>query len=270
MSRPRVQIGEGVLAPLRGAARATALVLWCVLYLTPYSVCLLLRVNVVPVTFLFWRVINAIIGMRVRTHGEVSSARPLLMVANHNSYLDIFAIGSVVPALFVAKADIAHWPAFGLICRLGQTIFVDRRRSQTKKAEAMIQAEMGRNCPIIMFPESTSNSGNYVLPFKSALFTVAERPIDGRSVWVQPVSIALTKVAGLPMGRQFRAQFAWYGDMDLAPHLWHVLKMPSFQIDITFHPALDSAELRSRKVMAKTCETQIATGVGEALQGRAA
>ena len=270
MTQPVDRIGEGLLAPIRGTLRAIALVMWCFVYLTPYSICLLLRINVVPVTFLFWRVINRIIGMRVVTHGAVGSERPLLVVANHNSYLDIFAIGSVIPALFVAKADIAHWPAFGLICRLGQTIFVDRRRSQTKKAEALIEAEMGRGCPIIMFPESTSNSGNYVLPFKSALFTVAEQPINGQSVWVQPVSIALTRVAGLPMGRQFRPFFAWYGDMDLAPHLWQVLKTPSFQIDITFHDAVNSEEVASRKLMARQCQTLIAAGVADALQGRAA
>src|SRR3546814_6911519 len=74
---------------------------------------------------------------------------------------------------------------------------------------------------LVLFPEGTSGDGNRVLAFKSALFSVAERRPQGEPLTVQPVSIAYTRLDGLPLGRYLRPFFAWYGDMELGPHLWH-------------------------------------------------
>ena len=64
-----------------------------------------------------------------------------------------------------------------------------------------------------------------MLPFKSALLGAAEAVLaDGQHVTVQPVSTAYTGAHGMPMGRENRPLFAWYGDMELVPHLWEALK----------------------------------------------
>src|SRR3546814_16535447 len=76
---------------------------------------------------------------------------------------------------------------------------------------------------LVLLPEGTSGDGNRVLAFKSALFSVAERRTQGEPLTVQPVSIAYTRLDGLTLGRYLRPLFAWYGDMELGPHLWHAI-----------------------------------------------
>ena len=94
--------------------------------------------------------------------------------------------------------------------------------------------EAGDN--LILFPEGTSNDGNRVLPFKSAFFGIAENPGQGQAAGtVQPVSIAYTRLNGIPMGRPYRPFYAWYGDMELASHLWNVAGLGNATIAIQFH-----------------------------------
>ena len=94
----------------------------------------------------------------------------------------------------------------------------------------------------MLFPEGTSNDGNRVLPFKSALLGAAELEIDfdGRPMHVpiQPVSVSYVGLYGIPMGRECRPLFAWYGDMELVPHLWEAVKTGPIDVVVEFHPPL--------------------------------
>ncbi len=121
---------------------------------------------------------------------------------------------------------------------------------------------------LILFPEGTSGDGNRVLPFKSALFSVAERRPHGEPLTVQPVSVAYTALDGVPMGRYLRPSFAWYGDMDLAPHMWESAGLGRLTVVVEFHPPVTFEEFASRKAMADYCQTEVAQGVSAALSGR--
>ena len=89
---------------------------------------------------------------------------------------------------------------------------------------------------LVLFPEGTSNDGNSVLPFKSALLAAAETVLDdGSPVPVQPVSTAYVARQGIPMGRENRPLYAWYGDMELVPHLWEALKAGPLDVVVQFH-----------------------------------
>ena len=70
--------------------------------------------------------------MRVTVIGEPAMA-PLLLAANHTSWLDITVLGGLMkPLSFVAKLEVAGWPILGTLARLQRTIFIDRtRRSHT-------------------------------------------------------------------------------------------------------------------------------------------
>ena len=70
-------------------------------------------------------------NMRVRTDGILVTKRPLMLVSNHFSYLDLFALGSVAPAAFIAKSEIASWPLLGFMCRVSGCLFIDRKVSST-------------------------------------------------------------------------------------------------------------------------------------------
>ncbi len=121
---------------------------------------------------------------------------------------------------------------------------------------------------LVLFPEGTSSDGNRVLPFKSALFGAAESLVDGAPVAVQPVSITYVRLNGMPMGRYLRPFFAWYGDMELASHLWALLGLGNVTVNVEFHPVVTRANFASRKALAEHCHNVVAEGVASALSGR--
>src|ERR1044071_8436357 len=144
------------------------------------------------------------LGLRVRAIGRPTATRPVLFAANHVSYLDITIFGSLIAGSFIAKHEVAKWPLFGWLAKLQRSVFIDRRVRSTADQRDSIAARLAANEALILFPEGTSGDGNRVLPFKSALFSVAD-DIPGRAaagaVTVQPVSIAYTRLDGIPLGR---------------------------------------------------------------------
>ena len=209
-----------------------------------------------------------IFGFRIERYGTVSRTVPTLFVCNHTSYLDISALGAVVPGSFVAKAEVRSWPLFGFLAILQRTVFVERRASRTAHHRDNMAARLESGDNLILFPEGTSNDGNRVLPFKSAFFGIAEKPVRGKPLVVQPVSIAYTRLNGIPMGRPYRPFYAWYGDMELASHLWNVAGLGNATIAIQFHQPLTIEQFRSRKDMAAACQVAIADGVSRAISGK--
>lgn len=208
-----------------------------------------------------------ILGLRVRAIGQPTNARPVLFAANHVSYLDITVLSSLLAASFIAKSEVARWPLFGWLAKLQRSVFVDRRARSTALQRDSIAERLAAKDALILFPEGTSGDGNRILPFKSALFSAADRAAIG-PVSVQPVSIAYTRLDGLPIGRRLRPLFAWYGDMAMAPHLWTVLGLGTVEIVVEFHPPTTLAECGSRKMLARYCEERVAHGVANALSGR--
>jgi 1-acyl-sn-glycerol-3-phosphate acyltransferase len=239
----------------------------------------LLPVQIVAVRFrarlarrlpLFYhRICARILGFTITVQGERSAARPTLFVANHSSYLDITLLGAVLEASFIAKSEVARWPVYGVLARLQNTVFVERNRARVAGQRDTIAERLSAGDSLILFPEGTSNDGNRTLPFKSALFDVADIEIAGQPLAVQPVSLAYTRLNGIAIGRTFRPFFAWYGDMALAPHLWRVLGLGRIEIEIRFHPVVTLAELGSRKALAAYCQQEVAAGVSASLSGRA-
>jgi len=208
-----------------------------------------------------------LLGLRTETHGTPSSTHPTLFVANHVSYLDIEILGALLPASFVAKAEVASWPFFGLLAKLQRTVFIARESRRAAEQRDEMQARLEDGDDLILFPEGTSGDGNRVLPFKSALFAVAERTVDGAPLTVQPVSVAYSKLDGLPMGRHMRPFFAWYGDMDLMPHMWEALSLGTVTVEVTFHEPVTLADFGSRKALSQHCWQRVGQGVSDALSG---
>jgi len=217
--------------------------------------------------------LNKIVGVKVIVRGQQSTAAPRLVVANHISYFDIIVLASLVKGEFVARGDMATWPFFGFVSKAAKVVFVDRRRSAAGEARDQLQERLESGSTLIMFPESTSGDGNIMKPFKSALFNVAERHVKGKdgkdhAVVVQPVSLAYTRMNGMPLGVGWRAFVAWYGDMDLPPHLWHAAKMGKVTCEVIFHPAVTLADFADRKALAAHCDSVTREGFVQLLAGR--
>ena len=223
---------------------------------------------------LYHRLLCKVIGIRVHVHGEMASETPLLIVANHTSWLDIPIMSIVKPVSFIAKSEVERWPFFGMLSNLQQTVYIARgKRHDTDRQRNLLHKRLSKGDRLILFPEGTSSDGNRVLAFNSALFGVVERPVtlgngEQKPILVQPVSLAYTKLQGLPMGRSIRNLFAWYGDMDLLPHLWGAFSAGPIDVDLTFHRPVHLAEFGSRKVLSRHCQAEVAAGLRSALAGR--
>ena len=209
-----------------------------------------------------------ILGLQVDVVGQPSSQRPTLVVSNHSSYLDIIVLGSVIRGSFVAKTEVGGWPFFGLLAKLQQTVFVDRKVRNAGVHRDDIKSRLEAGDTLILFPEGTSSDGNRTLPFKTALFSVASLKVDDRPVTVQPVSVTAVSLDGIPLGRSMRPFYAWYGDMELAPHLWQMVRLGRLTIRVEFHEPVTVDRFGSRKALAEHCWRVVAAGVDRAVSGR--
>jgi len=219
---------------------------------------------------LYHRVTAALMGFEIETRGEISATRPTLFVSNHVSYLDITVLGAMLTASFVAKTDVASWPVFGLLSKMQRTVFVDRRRGTAHRQRDDLFARLEAGDNLVLFPEGTSSDGTRVLPFRSALMSAAERTVADKPIAVQPVSITYTRVNGLPLGRDLRPLVAWYGAMELLPHLWRFASLGHVRAVVEFHRPVSIEEFGSRKELARYCGEEVASGLARALAGRTA
>lgn len=206
----------------------------------------------------FFIVACAIVGLRVKKEGEFSSERPLLLVTNHCSYMDIFVVGYCVPVAFTPKSDIARWPVIGFLCKLSDCVFVERRPAKMKQARKEMMARINRGKVLCLFPEGTTNEGDAVKPFKSGFFSLAEPEEDRAALPVQPATIVYTHLNGKPITKQSqRAHIAWYGDAELVPHLWHLMGMGSVTVEVLAGPVLRHDGQRGRKDICKQSQDLI-------------
>lgn len=217
----------------------------------------------------FWGVFAHTLGLNVRVVGELASKRgnrPVIFVSNHSSWVDIPVAGSVLPARFVAKHDVATWPVIGTIARMGRTVFVSRKRTTTGRERDEMRAVLDAGDNLILFPEGTSSDGSRVLPFRSSFFSLAEG--GDQSPLIQPVSIVYDRLNGLPAGRSARPVFAWYGDMDIASHFWRMTQNLDMRVTVLLHPPLDPTEFRDRKSLSNAVWHTVANGASVLRQNR--
>lgn len=226
----------------------------------------------IPVAF--HRAVCASLGVRIHEVGRKANAHPLLIVANHVSWLDISVITALAPVVFVAKRDVAAWPMFGLLARLQRTVFVDRnRRQKTREVNAEIAQRLADGDPVVLFAEGTSSDGNRVLAFRSALVGAARdalaRAEHAGGIFIQPVSIAYTALHGLPLGRQHRPLVAWYGDAELWPHLAGIARRGAIDVVVSWGQPLAFGEGSDRKAIARQLEEEVRRMTVRVLRGRA-
>ncbi|MBS0469968.1 MAG: 1-acyl-sn-glycerol-3-phosphate acyltransferase [Proteobacteria bacterium] len=221
----------------------------------------------------YHRFMARLFGIRIRTVGQPLTGEGVLIVANHTSWLDIIIFSAATRVSFVAKAEVATWPLFSTLAKLQETVFVERtRRTATGEARDQIRERLLAGDTLVLFPEGTSNDGNKVLPFKSALMGAVEARVrdahgHDRPVKVQPVSTAYVGLHGMPMGRENRPLFAWYGDMELVPHLWEALLTGPIEVVVEFHQPMTVDDVGGRKALAVRAERVIRQGQNRALCG---
>lgn len=223
----------------------------------------------------YHRFVCRLLGVRVRTTGAPVDARPLLIVANHSSWLDISIITSLAPVVFVAKSEIARWPFFGLLAKLQRSVFVERgRRQKTGEVNAQIAQRLAEGDPVLLFGEGTAGDGNRVLPFRTALIGAARDAIASaghvNQVWIQPLSIAYVSQQGIALGRHLRPRAAWYGKMKLTEHIGRIVRTGAIDVSVTWGEPIAYDGASDRKVLARQLESAVRNSMIAALRSKPA
>lgn len=216
---------------------------------------------------LFHKIVCQSLGIRVRLHGRPARRHGVLFVSNHLGWVDIPVLGSKLLGSFVSKAEVDSWGVLGYLARLQDTIYVEReRRSAAGEQRDAIFERLRRGGRVILFPEGTNSDGTRVLPFKSALFSVVEGA-GGEDFLIQPVTVAYTRVNGMPVNRSTLPQLAWVGDTQLTPHLAQFMRLGRIEAHIWLHPPVRRADFPSRKALAAHCQAVVADGYERLMRG---
>jgi 1-acyl-sn-glycerol-3-phosphate acyltransferase len=193
------------------------------------------------------RVVSLLIGLKLHHRGTPPSAG--MMVSNHLSYLDILAYSALVPCVFVAKKEVASWPALGLFARMAGTIFVDRsRRMKVADANAQIAEALQAGTVIVLFAEGTSSDGRTVLPFRSSLL----EPAASSNSTVTPAAIRyhLDECS-------VSDEVCYWRDMTLLPHLLNLFAKRRIRARIAFGIAQAETMRAERKDVARRLHADV-------------
>lgn len=207
-----------------------------------------------------------IIGARVHLSGELADKRPLILVSNHVSYVDVCVLNACANVKFTPKEEILSWPLFGLISKLSGAVFIKRRAENITEARDMIKQRIQAGDVICIFPEATTGTGLFVKPFRSAFFSLAQEEYAQEPLHIQPAAVIYKNISGMRIDSVQWPQIAWYGDMDLAPHLWELLQLPNLDIELRFLPSMAVEPHMNRKDIAAHCQKRISDTIEESRQ----
>ena len=190
-------------------------------------------------------------GIAERHPGGGDAVRGTLLLSNHTSWLDIFALSSVVPARFVSKAEVAHWPLFGWLARGVGTLFVERgRRHAVAAINRAVASRLAAGVTIGIFPEGTTTDGTVVLPFHANLI----QPALDRGARLRPVGVRYTQ-EGAPS-----IAAAYYADMNILASLWRVVTAPRLTVELHWLPPVDPT-IANRQAVGRAARTAIAAAL---------
>jgi 1-acyl-sn-glycerol-3-phosphate acyltransferase len=195
-----------------------------------------------------------VLGLRQVLQGSFHPG-PVLLLANHVSWLDILAIHAVCPrARFVSKADVRAWPLLGWLVGSVGTLFIERERKRDAlRVVHQVAAALADGDTIAVFPEGTTGDGRVLLPFHANLLQAA---IAGGHP-LQPVALRFHQP-----GQRFSTDVAWLGQTTLLQNLWSVLCAESLTVELSVLPAQGSRHADRRALAARVQEA--ITGVLDA------
>jgi lyso-ornithine lipid O-acyltransferase len=242
--------------------KIAAILLWSVPIVFLQSIVLLFHKgpNAYLIPQLWHKGVCKIIGIKTVVVGKPVKDRQVIYVSNHLSYLDIPATGCFLRASFIAKEDIAGWPVIGFLATIQQTAFISRSSSKAKKVANALDVMIKDGKNLILFPEGTSSNGEHVLPFKSSLFSVSQ-PKGQKPIAIQPFIIELLDVDGTLVDIESRDIYAWYADMDFAPHIWEFMQKSGATVRLTFLDVIEPDPDQDRKELCRLVENQISSGL---------
>lgn len=192
-----------------------------------------------------------LVGVELRVTGAVPLHGPLLLVANHISWLDIVVVMAVVNCRFVSKAEVHQWPIVGKLAYEARTLFIEResRRDAMRVVHHMAEA-LAAGDLLAIFPEGTTSDGTGLLPFHANLLQAA----IAAQAPVQPLAITYRDAA---TGQRSDAA-NYVGDDSLLSSMWRLLNAPPTVADVRLGQATATSH-QNRRALAAQAQAQVQT-----------
>ncbi|MDX2023037.1 MAG: lysophospholipid acyltransferase family protein [Deltaproteobacteria bacterium] len=185
-------------------------------------------------------------GIAIDVQGVVPD-KPVVMVANHVSYVDTLVLPSLVPATCVAKKEVAAWPGVGGLAASFGTLFVERGNPHSG-AVALRQAlrALSAGVSVIAFPEGTTSPGDRLLPFHRGIFGLAIL----QNVPVLPITLTYSD-----------SSVAWVGEDPFLNHYLRVASRRETRVTVRVAPLLSPRLFGGARALAKAAQLVIAEGL---------
>ncbi|ADO69235.1 1-acylglycerol-3-phosphate O-acyltransferase [Stigmatella aurantiaca DW4/3-1] len=226
--------------PLRGALRACAVLSTFLVFLCGFSVFTRLAMLFVSpfgemrrlrfgqaVMHRFFKAAAWLFGIQI-THEGPLPAPGSMVVANHHSYMDIVALGAMVPCFFLSKAEVSRWPLLGPGAAAAGIAFVKRDSPRSRKAalETLLR-RVQAGFTVVNFPSGTTCRQGETVRFRTGLFRV----IAGTPVCLVPTSLRYEDGAA-----------DWVGDATFVGHLVRLAAKPRLRVHVAFHRPLNARD----------------------------
>lgn len=196
-----------------------------------------------------------VLGIGFEAHGTLMKERGAV-VANHSSWLDIFALNALKRVYFVSKAEVAKWPGIGAMAQATGTVFINRDPREARVQKDIFEARLMAGHKLLFFPEGTSTDAIRVLPFKPTLFAAFFSEHLRDDMYIQPVTVLYHAPKGAD--RRF---YGWWGDMEFGPSLLKVLAARrQGRVELTYHAPLKVSDFADRKALARKAEAIVRSG----------
>jgi 1-acyl-sn-glycerol-3-phosphate acyltransferase len=190
-----------------------------------------------------------LLGIRLVVKGQPVQEGPVLLVANHISWLDIIIMDAARPARFVSKADVKHWPLLGPLVQGAGTLFIERESRRDALRVVHVMAERLRAGDVLaIFPEGTTGPGDSLLPFHANLLQAA---VSAKTP-VQALRLSFHEQAS---GNISYAP-TYVGDVSLFTSVWRTLMSEPIEARVAYGPPEAVGE-RDRRTLAQDLRAEI-------------
>jgi 1-acyl-sn-glycerol-3-phosphate acyltransferase len=190
---------------------------------------------------------------QLASRGMLPGTKGRLVLANHISWIDVFAVLGTMPSRFVAKSEIGRWPLIGLLVTLVGTLYIERgRRHAVAAMNQRVRERLDAGESIVVFAEGTTTDGFSLLPFHSNLIAPALEV--GCEIW--PLALRYTDRGAQTLAAGF------VGDMGLVTSLWNILVARDIAVEVALLEPFPAAADRTRHELGHRARIAIARHLG--------
>jgi len=130
-------------------------------------------------TFWAWHYQSLVVFWKLRLEGreKIPWNRPVVLVANHRSLVDILALYKVRrPFKWVSKAENFKLPFVGMVLSLSNCIKINRGSARSGlQFIGQAEQEMKKGSSVMIFPEGTRSKTREMRPFMDGAFVLAKK-----------------------------------------------------------------------------------------------